>query len=203
MLRVVNLVLVLTVSVAVASCGSKRSVSRVAANTQTDLSGNWNDTDARLTSEALIKDCFDKPWLKKFTTDKGRNPAVRVRQIVNKSDEHIDAQVFVKNIERAMVNSGVVDVVAQTGSEMGSANEERAYGASGAVSDESAPSIGNATGADYVLVGRIATIVDQIEGQKAKLYKVTFELIDSTTEKKVWMGDHEIKKVIEQAGASW
>jgi penicillin-binding protein activator len=184
-------------------CGPKKTVARVASDTQTDLSGNWNDTDARLTSEALINDCFSRPWLKKFTTESGRPPKVRVRTIVNKTDEHIDAQVFVKNIERAMVNSGDVEVVAQTGSELDSVHGEQDYGASGRVSDESAPSIGNEEGADFVLVGRMASVLDQSGGVKAKFYKITFELISPTSAKKVWMGDHEIKKVIEQARASW
>ena len=191
-------------SVALVGCGAKKKVARVDSATQTDLSGNWNDTDARLTSEALIKDCFERPWLKKFATEKSRNPKVRVRNIINKSDEHIDAQNFVKNIERAMVNSGTVDVVAQANdAERGSIRDEQADGASGNISDESAASIGNEEGADYVLVGRIASILDQAEGQKVKFYKITFELIDASSGKKAWMGDHEIKKVIEQASASW
>jgi uncharacterized protein (TIGR02722 family) len=178
------------------SCGSKPQVARVATTTVTDLSGNWNDTDARLTSGALIQDCFARPWLKKFTQDKSRAPKIRVRKIVNKTSEHIDAQVFVKNIERAMVNSGDVDVVAQGGHELDSVNDEQDMGASGRVSDESAPSIGNQEGADYVMTGRIACIADSADGKTAKLYKVTFELIDSTTARKVWIGDHEIKKMV-------
>lgn len=184
-------------------CGAKRTVSRVATDTQTDLSGRWNDTDARLTSEALIEDCFARPWLKRFADENGRPPKVRVRNIVNKTDEHIDAQVFVKNIERAMVNSGLVDVVAQTGAELESVNDEQDYGVGGRVSDESAPSVGNQEGADFVLVGRMASIVDQVEGTTAKLYKITFELINATSARKVWMGDHEIKKVVEQARVGW
>ena len=183
--------------------GSKRNVSRVSTNTQTDLSGNWNDTDAKLTSEKLITDCFSSAWLDKYTKDKGRPPVVRVHGIINKTDEHIDAQVFVKNIERAMVNSGKVEVVAQGGNELGSVNAEQDYGAGGRVSDESAASIGQQSGADFVLVGRMASIVDEVEGEKAKFYKITFELINSTSSKKVWIGDHEIKKVITQAGHKW
>lgn len=204
MMRSGAFVLAAVVAVAgLTGCGPKRSVVRVGVESQTDLSGNWNDTDARLTSEALVKDCFERPWLGKFAGENGRAPKVRVWKIVNKTDEHIDAQVFVKNLERAMVNSGEVDVVAQRGSELESVNEEQDYGVSGRVSDESAPSIGNQEGADFVLVGRMATVVDQVEGKRAKLYKVTLELIHATTARKVWMGDHEIKKVIKQARASW
>jgi penicillin-binding protein activator len=187
-----------------AGCASKnRQVSRVGADTQTDLSGNWNDTDARLTSEALIGQAFGAAWLSDFQTEQGRKPVVRVREVVNKSDEHIDVQVFIKNIERAMVNSGKVKIVAQTGSELNSVNAEQDYGASGRVSDESAPSLGNQTGGDFVLVGRVGSILDQAEGEKAKFYKITFELISATSGEKVWIGDHEIKKLVSQAKASW
>ncbi len=194
---------VIVMGASLSACGgSKKSVGRVASDTQTDLSGNWNDTDARLTSEALIKDCFGAAWLAKFTKENNRAPKVRVREIVNKTDEHIDAQIFIKNIERAMVNSGNVEVLAQA-SERESARAEQDEGASGRISDESAASIGNEEGADFVIIGRMATIVDQVEGKKAKLYKINFELVGASNAKKVWIGDHEIKKVIEQASASW
>jgi uncharacterized protein (TIGR02722 family) len=199
---VLNGMLAVLVTLAGAGCGGTQ-VARVATTTQTDLSGNWNDTDARLTSEAMIQDCFSRPWLKRFAADKGRAPKIRVMKIVNKTDEHIDAQVFVKNLERAMVNSGDVDVVAQKGAELDSVNDEQDMGASGRVSDDSAPSIGNQEGADFVLVGRMASILDQIEGKRAKLYKITLELIDSTSARKVWMGDHEIKKIVQQSRATW
>ncbi len=186
-----------------ACAGPSRNVQRVASDTQTDLSGKWNDTDARLTSEALIGQCFSAPWLADFVQEQGRKPTMRVRTIINKTDEHIDAQVFVKNIERAMVNSGKVKVVAQEGSELGSVNSEQDYGAGGRVSDESAPSLGNQTGGDFVLVGRMASILDQVEGKRAKFYKITFELINATSSEKAWIGDHEIKKIITQDSVGW
>ena len=190
-------------AVALGCGGSNRQVARVGTDTQTDLSGQWNDTDARLTSEALIQDCFAAGWLPAFQDDQGRKPAIRVRGIVNKTDEHIDAQVFIKSIEKAMVNSAKVKVLAQEGSELGSVSAEQQRGASGALSDESAPSLGNETGADFVVAVRLASILDQIEGKRAKFYKINFEMISPSSGEKVWIGDHEIKKLITQASASW
>lgn len=189
--------------VGVAGCGSSRHVQRVGADTQTDLSGDWNDTDARMTSEALIKQCFEAAWLGNFVNESGRQPNVGVARIVNKSDEHIDAGVFVKNIERAMVNSGKVSVVAAEGHEMEAVQGAVQEGASGMVSEDSAPSVGQWAGKDFVMVGRVTSIVDQVQGQRTKFYKITFELINTTTRKKVWIGDHEIKKVVTQARARW
>jgi len=159
-------ILVATLALFLVACG--HTVKRVDASARSDLSGNWNDTDARLTSQALIQDCFTAAWLSDFTDAKKRKPAVRVRGIVNKTDEHIDAQVFIKNIERAMINSGKVRVLAQEGDEQGSMRREQGEAISGAQSDSTPVSAANEAGADFVVAVRMASILDQIEGKKAK-----------------------------------
>lgn len=187
----------------VAGCGHAIKVTRVGTETQTDLSGNWNDTDARLTAQSLIQECFASAWLPDFVTQEGRKPTIRVRRIINKTDEHIDAQVFVKSIERAMVNSGKVRVLAQAGAEQEAIRSEQDDAASGVQSDESSVSVGNEAGADYVVAVRMASILDQVQGKRAKFYKINFELLQATTGEKAWIGDYEIKKLITQAGARW
>ena len=184
--------------------GPQKRVARVSADTVTDLSGKWNDTDAKLTSEKLINEAFNSPWLQNFVSDEGRKPAIRVRGITNKSNEHIDSQVFIKNIERAMINSGKIKVLAQeNNSELSSVEKEQARSASGAQSDETAVSLGNETGADFVVAVRVTSILDQAAGEKAKFYKINFELISPSSGEKAWIGDHEIKKVIQQASRRW
>lgn len=184
-------------------CGPRQRVARVATDTVTDMSGNWNDTDAKLTADALIKDCFAAGWLGVFREENGRKPALRVRGVVNKSDEHIDSQVFIKSIEKAMVNSARVKVLAQEGSELGSVEAEQDRGASGAQDDATAAQIGVETGADFVVAVRVASIMDQVAGHRAKFYKINFELISPNSGEKVWIGDHEIKKVIDQRAVGW
>ncbi|MEO0813401.1 MAG: penicillin-binding protein activator LpoB [Myxococcota bacterium] len=200
-----GLIFLAVISLAATSAcgGGGRKVSRISANTTTDLSGKWNDTDARLTAEALIQDCFSSAWLPNHLEDEGSKPAVSVGRIVNKSDEQIDGQVFTKNIERAMVNSGRVRVLAQRDGELDEVMAEQDLGMSGRVSDETAPSVGNMRGADYVIVGRISSITDQIGGQATKFYQINFELLNTTTRDKVWVGEHKIKKAISQPSTSW
>ena len=93
-------------------CGGGAKVTRVDPNTTIDLSGRWNDADSRLVSDEMIADLLGKPWLVQFTQKKSKNPAIICGSIRNKSMEHIAAGAFVKDIERAMVNSGSVTVVA-------------------------------------------------------------------------------------------
>lgn len=169
-------------------------VTRLESHTQTDLSGRWNDTDAHLTSEALIYECFTAGWLREFADKTGRKPAVRVASVVNQTDEHIDAHLFIVNFERAMINSGKVQVLAQAGSEQRAIDAEQARAraaAPGAVVQ--APT---ELAADYVVTVRMGSVLDDIEGKAAKLYKINFELIDPATGQKVWIGDHEVKKLV-------
>ncbi|RYF03031.1 MAG: penicillin-binding protein activator LpoB, partial [Deltaproteobacteria bacterium] len=116
-----------------------------------------------------------------------------------KTDEHIDAQVFIKNIERAMIESGRVRVLAQRGSEQHTLEAEQAQMLSGRQRLDSAVKVGEEAGADYVVAVRLASIVDEVEGERAKFYQVNFELIDPSTGEKAWIGEQQIKKYVKQA----
>ncbi len=185
-------------------CATVPKVNRLAVGTDIDLSGNWNDVDARNTAEALISECFASAWLPTFSLQHGgRSPAVRVRGVTNRTDEHIDAEVFIKNIERAMVNSGKVQVLAQEGAEMGAMAGEQALASSGRQRLDT-PVMGRSeTGADLVVAVRLAAVIDQIEGQHVRLYQIDFELISPTTGEKAWIGEHKIKKYVSQNSTRW
>lgn len=183
--------------------GSTQQVQRVDARKQVDLSGKWNDTDARLTADALIAECFNANWLTQFKMAQKRKPAVRVRGVVNKTDEHIDAQVFIKSIEAAMVNSGKVIVLAQDGNEMEVMDQEQVRAQSGRQTAGGPVVMGRETGADYVVAVRTASVIDEVEGRRVKFYKINFELVSPTTAEKAWIGDYEIKKLVSQGKVSW
>ena len=96
-----------------AGCASAPvKVDRVDSNTQIDLSGYWNDTDLRIVSESLIKDCLGSERVVQFAQTKGRLPVVIVGVFANGSDEHIDTTILTKKLETAILNSGKADFVA-------------------------------------------------------------------------------------------
>lgn len=182
----------------VACAGPTRNIERGKTR---ELSGKWSATDARETSEAMIGQALQAGWLQAFTNEEGRKPRIRVRDIVNKTDEHIDAQVFIKNIEKAMINSGKVAVLAQEGRELDAVNRAEDYAMEGRVDE--GPEAGEQMGEDFVVTVAIRSIVDQVEGKKARFYKINFELSNATSGEKVWIGDHEIEKLITQRRATW
>ena len=96
----------------VAGCGGGKTVQRIDTDTTVDLSGSWNDTDSRLVSEEMISQVLAHPWLVRYEAVNDSRPTVIVGTVRNNSTEHIDTNMFTKNLEIAFINSGRVRVVA-------------------------------------------------------------------------------------------
>ncbi|MEX0719400.1 MAG: penicillin-binding protein activator LpoB [Balneolaceae bacterium] len=192
-------ILSITLCLAFTACGPSQKVSRVAADSQTDLSGKWNDTDARLVAEEMITDAVEKPWLSRFTTNhSGTPPVTIVGRVRNETMEHIDTEVFTKEMERAFINSGMVNVVASS-DERAQMREERQDQQSNA-SYESTKALAQELGADFMLIGNISSILDEsVSGREAAVfYTINLELVNVETNQKVWIGNKKIKKMIER-----
>ncbi len=174
-------------------CGRKR-VARIGVDEQIDLSGRWNATDSRLVSEEMIKDALERPWLGNFIEREGKQPTVIVGNVVNRTDEHIVTETFTKDLERAFINSGMVNMVASA-DEREQVREERMDMQEWA-SEETVAEFMREIGADYMLTGSVNSIVDQEGRRRVIYYQVNLELIHTATNQKVWIGNKEIKKYI-------
>jgi uncharacterized protein (TIGR02722 family) len=179
-----------------ASCSSNPKVTRIDANTQTDLSGRWNDTDVRIVCESLIKACLESPRVAQEIANRGGTPTVLVGNFKNDSDEHIDTSIISKSMEIAIFNSGKLDFVAggSTRDELRAERQDQ----QGNASEESAASLANETGADFLLTGSVKTIIDRAGGTATRTYFVSAEMTNITTNARLWMDQNsEIKKRIE------
>ncbi len=153
--------------------------------------------DVEEISTEMINDALNRPWLDRFINkNNGKLPVVIVGKVRNRSHEHINVQTFVKDLERALINSGEVEFVASKG-EREEIREERKDQAVHAA-EETSKSEGEETGADFMLKGSINTILDKIEGKAVMFYQVNLELIDIESHKKVWIGEKKIKKYIQR-----
>lgn len=180
------------------SCQSTVSVKRLSADADIDLSGNWNDTDIRLVAEALVNDSLKSSWINQFKMQHPlKNPVVIVGTFLNRSSEHIDTSIIAKRYEMELVNSGKVDMVAdqEFRASVRTEREEQQYFAS----EDTAKALGKEIGADYLLQGAVRTNLDQSGGTTVRTYYVSAELIDIETNRKVWVGEETIKKLIKQS----
>ena len=194
--RSAAVLVIVGVAAVVGGCGHETKVTRVDTGIVTDLSGRWNDTDSQMVAEAMVKEALANPWLGNFTKGKNRQPVVIVGTVLNKSHEHINVQTFVNDLERELTNSQKVTFVAGKG-EREEVREERREQAVHAREDtQKAP--GKEIGADYMMRGSIATILDEQDGAKAVFYQVDREMVDLENNVKSWFGQKKIKKVVEK-----
>lgn len=194
-----TLATVLTFGLGLQGCST--SVERISTEEVVDLSGSWNDTDSRLVSEEMIQDVLSRPWLNEFRAREGHRPAVIVGEVRNLSHEHINVNTFVGDMERELINSGRVEFVASR-DERGEIREERKDQELHARDDTRNP-MGREVGADFMLKGTINSILD-VEGKKqVRYYQVDLTLIDMTDNRKVWVGQKKIKKLVKQSSLRW
>jgi len=193
-------VVVIAAFLVLASCASTK-VTRVSSDSQIDLSGRWNDTDAQMVANAMINDVVSRPWISDFVAQNSRKPVVIVGDVRNRTDEHIDPIVFTKSLERELLNSGKAKFVASA-DERSDVRAERAS-QQGETSAATMKKLGDETGADFYLGGVMTSVVDAVDGQKVVFYKINLELTNIQTNEKVWIGDKQIKKVIEKNSAKW
>lgn len=160
-----------------------------------DLSGAWNDVDADQVAAAVIGEALADPWIAEWRrAHAGRRPVLRLYPIKNRTAGYIDYRSFTKQIERAFVRSGLVDVVASL-EEARDARDERDDQAEHA-SDATAKAHGQETGSDFIVNGWILSQEDEAGKQRVQAYLTSVEIVETQTQRKVYLGQKRIRKLI-------
>ena len=181
--------------------GCSPNIKRVETNLVKDVGGGWNDTDAQMVAAEMINDCLNAGWYNKTLLKLGKEPVVIVGTVSNNSMEHINTDVFVEEIQRALINSGKVEFVASK-SERGEVRTERLEQDEFA-SEETRKAFGKEIGADFMLSGTLNSVVDK-SGKKALVfYQVNMKLINLETNQIVWNGQKQIKKYVKRSKVAW
>ena len=148
--------------------------------------------------EKLISGCIASPRVANFKALNGRDPVAIVGKISNKSSEHIDTAMVAKRFQTAIINSGVMEFVADSEQRLELRAEkvdqaENAY--------ETAKSIGNELAADFMLQGTVYSHVDSEGREQVRTYQVDAQLIDIESNKILWQGEKTISKYIKKSAA--
>ena len=179
----------------ISSCTPKREVQRIESNTTIDLSGRWNDADSRSVSEEMINHLLNDNWINFYKTENpGKRTVLIVGLVRNKSHEHIDANTFIKDIEKAIIKDGSVRLV-QAGDKREALRNERVEQQDFAA-EGTAKNWGLELGADYMLHGTINSIVDVYKKEKVVYYQINLELSNLESNEIVWIGEKKIKKFV-------
>lgn len=183
----------IVITVVSISC-QPRTVTRIDPDTQIDLSGRWNDTDSRMVAEKMVNDLFVSQRFKEYAEQRNKKPVIVVGMIRNKTSEHIDAANYIKKFEMAIYNQNAADLV-ESDEFRDQLRKERAE-----QQDFADPATiaqwGKETGADLMLFGEMTSETDTHNNRRVVNYITTLFLTNVETNKRVWYGQHEIKKLV-------
>jgi len=205
-IHLIILAAVLLCTITFSACTSAPKVKRVEASKQIDLSGSWNDIDARTVSNSLIADCVNSErvanFIRQFSAQNGgRLPTVIVGTFRNNTSEHIDTTIISKSMETAIFNSGKLEFVASRDmrQELRDERDDQQIHSS----ETTASALGNETGANFMLTGAVRMIEDRAGNITVRSYFVSADLTNIETNERLWMGENnEIKKTITRPRAS-
>lgn len=166
------------------------------------IDDKWNETDARKTSEHMIKGMLEKPWLSNFQkAHGGAKPVVIVADVENRTDEHLDVKQLTDYIQDELINSGRVRFVNKE--QRQKLLDEIQYQQSGHVNKSTAKKDGKQIGADFVLSGNITSSPHVQDNLKTVTYQTNLTLTNIETFEFEWSTKYEIKKRFKRSGAGW
>lgn len=190
-----NFLVIAFATIFMSACST--SVERLDSQKQVDLSGAWNDTDSQLVAREMVEDSLSRAWISNFVKAEGKDPAVIVGKVRNLSHEHINTNTFIADMERELINSGEVQFVATAGArdEIRAERGDQDLNAT----EDTRKEMGQEYGADYMMQGQINTIIDVDGTTQVRFYQVNLEMISIKDNRKVWVGQKKIKKLIKNS----
>ena len=152
------------------------------------LDDKWNPNDMQLVAKKMIHSL--ETWVEGQAMPV--TPVIILETPRNRTSEHIDMQALYDHVKTALIQSGKVSFLDKAARrEIG---EEYEYQGSGYVDPNQAKGPGKQKAAEFLMGGRITSVVQQVGKNKAMYYKATFELTSIETTEIVWTDEKEIVK---------
>jgi uncharacterized protein (TIGR02722 family) len=185
-----NFVLGLAACLTLASCGPKAFVkgSYDDVNRENLLNDQWSETDMQKAVQDLVSSLTNHPTVK----NSKRAPVVMVTNLQNKTSEHIDTQNIMDMVRVELMNTGKFSFIDKEARQ--DVADEYNYQNSGMVSDETKKGPGGQTGADFIINGRLDSIVQEVGKDKTVYYKLTLNLTNLKTNVMQWSNYKQIRK---------
>ncbi len=158
----------------------------------TEKENNLNDTWSETDMQKVVADLVGSMIGHHEISNAKRPPIVMVTKLQNKTSEHIDTQSVMDMVRVELGRGGRVSFVDKEAREDVAAEYE--YQGAGNMSEESKKSKGGQTGADYIINGRLDSIVQQAGKDKSIYYKVTLNLTNLKTNIVVWSDYKQLRK---------
>ena len=178
---------------ALPGCGGTK-VTRTESSASKDLSGRWNDVDAKQVANEMVSKSLSAGWIDRFIGKNNKNPTIILSGVKARADgEVISTAVFMKEIRKEFVNSGKIDVLDED------KESTRAELADQAAFAEKGKEMGKEASSDFVLKGTINVQNDQAGRESVKFYVVDLEITDVQSRRIIWTERTSIRKEVSQS----
>lgn len=157
-------------------------------NKENLLNDQWSETDMQNVVKSMVDSMVAHPVIANAKTP----PIVMVTQLQNKTSEHIDTQSIMDMVRVDLMKTGRVSFIDKEA--RGDIQEEYQYQGSGNVSEETKKGPGGQVGADFIVNGRLDSIVQEVGKEKTIYYKITLNLTNLKTSVITWTDHKQIRK---------
>ncbi len=173
------------------SCGPKAFVKGDYDDPEKEnlLNDQWSETDMQKTVSSLVASMIAHPVIANAKTP----PVVMVTQLQNKTSEHIDTQSVMDMVRVELMKTGKVSFIDKEARQ--DISDEYNYQNSGMVESTTKKGPGGQVGADFIVNGRLDSIVQEVGKDKTVYYKITLNLTNIKTSVVNWTDQKQIRKV--------
>lgn len=152
------------------------------------LTDKWSESDMQAAVRDLVASAVAHPAI----ANAKRPPIVMVTRLQNKTSEHIDTQSIADMFTAELMRSGKTQFVDKAARE--DIAEEYDYQDSGMVNRETKKGKGGQVGADFIMNGRLDSIVQEAGKDKTVYYKLTMNLTNLKTGLIQWTDYKQLRK---------
>lgn len=186
--------MLLLTSFILVSCGPKAFIKGDYddVNRENLLNDQWSETDMQNAVKDLVASMMVHPAINAAKAP----PVVMVTGLQNKTSEHIDTQSVMDMIRVEITKSGKVAFIDKEARQ--DISDEYSYQNSGAVSADTKKGPGGQVGSDYIINGRLDSIVQEVGKEKTVYYKLTLNLTNLKSGIIAWTDHKQIRKAFKK-----
>jgi uncharacterized protein (TIGR02722 family) len=194
-MKIVKAGLLALMAVALSNCGPQaftKGEYDSDVNKTNLLSDTWSESDMQAVVKTMVASMIAHPVIANAKTP----PLVMVTNLQNKTSEHIDTQSIMDMVRVELMQTGKISFVDKEARE--DIKGEYDYQNSGVVSKETKKGPGGQIGADFIVNGRLDSIVQEVGKDKTVYYKITLNLTNLKTSVISWTDQKEIRKAFKK-----
>ena len=189
-MKAITCLIISSIAIFLVNCGPKAFVKGDYQDAEKEnlLNDQWSETDMQNSVKSMVQSMITHPVIAAAK----KPPIVMVTLLQNKTSEHIDTQSIMDMVRVELMKTGKVGFIDKEARQ--DISDEYNYQNSGMVENETKKGPGGQVGADFIVNGRLDSIVQEVGKEKTVYYKMTLNLTNLKSSVINWTDHKQIRK---------